>query len=425
MPSSRQIACVPGDVIAVDLMGPFPFLVDKFLYAMIIQDHVSSLVAFISLKAKSNAAKHLRDWLVKFAHITHATVKRVCTENGGEFNSSFLSSFFKEKGIIQEKTIPYKHHQNSKVKHSNRKLEEAARSMMIQANLPSIFWTYALRHVVWVFNRVLHNNNVTMPYETVIKRRLSLSLLPTGGLVRSVAVTFKEDMFPHFGKKGKINLSFIKLKDLFDNCLIQEMREQDECIHLLNVSSMYCNGALTNYHEEKRTPQASEWMAACEQEMMNLKRMDIWEEVKRDISIQTLGTRWVFALKLDSDGRPIRHKAWLVVQGNQKIQGVNFKETFAPTPSFAKLQSILAIASNNSWKANTFDVTSAYLRSKINKVIFVRPPPGITIGENKVLKLKRDLYGLEQAGRCWWMHLKNILQEMGLNTNENDQSTYT
>ncbi|MBW0553958.1 hypothetical protein O181_093673 [Austropuccinia psidii MF-1] len=460
MPASRQIACVPGDVIAVDLMGPFPLSVDKLLYAMIIQDHASSLVAFIPLRAKSEATKHLRDWLMQFSNIAQAAIKRVRTDNGGEFNSSFLSSFFKEKGIIHKNTITYEHHQNGKVKRTNRTLAEAARSMMIRANLPSIFWMYALQHAAWVFNWVLHNNNVTTPYETVIKRRPSLALLQvfgcksfihnmtqkkdltakakevihlgiaqdsqgwvffypaTGGLVRSAAVTFKEDMFPQFGKKGQIKLNLIELKDLFDDQLIREMKEQDECLHLLNVSSMYCNAAPTTYHEAKRTPQASEWMAACEEEMMNLKRMDVWEEVKRDSNIQTLGTRWVFELNLDSDGRPIRHKARLVVQGHRQIRGVNFEETFAPTPLFATLRSILTIASNKSWKVNTFDVTSAYLHSKINKVIFVRPPPGITVGENKVLKLK-------QAGRCWWMHLKSILQEMGFNANENDQSTYT
>ncbi|MBW0526800.1 hypothetical protein O181_066515 [Austropuccinia psidii MF-1] len=246
----------------------------------------------------------------------------------------------------------------------------------------------------------------------------------TGGLVRSAAVTFKEDMFSQFGKKGQINLNLFKLKDLFENQLIREMKEQDECLHLLNVSSMYCNGAPTTYHEAKRMPQASEWMAACKEEMMNLKHMEVWEEVKRDSNIQILRTRWVFALKLDSDGRPIRHKDRLVVQGHRQIRGVNFEETFAPTPLFATLRSILTIASNKSWKVNTFDVTSAYLHSKIDKVIFVRPPPGITVGENKVLKLKRALYGLKQAGRCWWMHLKSILQEMGFNANENDQSTY-
>ncbi|MBW0526799.1 hypothetical protein O181_066514 [Austropuccinia psidii MF-1] len=118
---------------------------------------------------------------MQFTNIAYAEIKRVRTDNGGEFNSSFLLSFFKEKSIIHEKTIPYKHHQSGKVECTNRTLAEAERSMMIRANLPSIFWTYALQHAEWVFNRVLHNNNITMPYETVIKRRPSLALLQVFG----------------------------------------------------------------------------------------------------------------------------------------------------------------------------------------------------------------------------------------------------
>ncbi|MBW0516102.1 hypothetical protein O181_055817, partial [Austropuccinia psidii MF-1] len=181
MPASQQVACVPGDIIVVDLMGPFPLSVDMFLYAMIIQNHVSSLVAPILLKAKSDAAKHLQDWLVQFANIAQTTVKRVHTDNGGEFSSSFLSTFFKEKGIIHRKTIPYDHHQNGKVERTNCTLSRAARSMMIRANLPSIFWMYALRHAVWVFNWVLHNTNVTTPSRTVIKIKPSLTLLRVFG----------------------------------------------------------------------------------------------------------------------------------------------------------------------------------------------------------------------------------------------------
>ncbi|MBW0475570.1 hypothetical protein O181_015285 [Austropuccinia psidii MF-1] len=90
MPESRQVACILGDGITVDLMGPFPLSVDKFLYDMIILDHFSSLVAFIPLKAKSDGAKHLKDWLVLFSNIARTTIKRVHTDNGGEFDSSFL-----------------------------------------------------------------------------------------------------------------------------------------------------------------------------------------------------------------------------------------------------------------------------------------------------------------------------------------------
>ncbi|MBW0523183.1 hypothetical protein O181_062898 [Austropuccinia psidii MF-1] len=92
----------------------------------------------------------------------------------------------------------------------------------------------------------------------------------TGDFVRSAAVTFKEDMFQQLNEKGKITLYLIELKDVFDDLLICEMREQDECLHLLNVSRMYCNGAPTNYYEAEKEPQALEWMSACNEELMNL-----------------------------------------------------------------------------------------------------------------------------------------------------------
>ncbi|MBW0527300.1 hypothetical protein O181_067015 [Austropuccinia psidii MF-1] len=82
------------------------------------------------------------------------------------------------------------------------------------------------------------------------------------------------------------------------------------------MSSMYCNGTPTNYHKAKSTAQAAEWMEACKEELRNLKGMGVWEEVEGDNTIQILGTQWVFALKSDSDSRPIRHKARLVVQGH-------------------------------------------------------------------------------------------------------------
>ncbi|MBW0462665.1 hypothetical protein O181_002380 [Austropuccinia psidii MF-1] len=41
-----------------------------------------------------------------------------------------------------------------------------------------------------------------------------------------------------------------------------------------------------------------------------------------------------------------------------------------------------------------------------------------------VLKLKKALYGTKQAARCWWLHLKNVLHEVGFQPNDEDLSTY-
>ncbi|MBW0511499.1 hypothetical protein O181_051214 [Austropuccinia psidii MF-1] len=191
---------------------------------------------------------------------------------------------------------------------------------------------YALRHVAWVFNRVLHANDNITPFEAVIRQKPSLSLLHVSGckafvhnmtqrkdltakatevihlgvaqdsqgwvffdqvagrFVRGASVIFKEDKFPQINKVRGIHLKTIKLKNLFDDSLIREMKEQDECLRLLNMSSMYCNGAPINYHKENSTPQAAEWMAACEEELRNLKSMGVWEEVEGKNITQILGT---------------------------------------------------------------------------------------------------------------------------------------
>jgi hypothetical protein len=53
----------------------------------------------------------------------------------------------------------------------------------------------------------------------------------------------------------------------------------------------------------------------------------------------------------------------------------------------------------------------------------VLPPPGHAVTPGKVWKLKKALYGKKQAGRCWWLHLKIMLEQLGFEANLQDQST--
>ncbi|MBW0538923.1 hypothetical protein O181_078638 [Austropuccinia psidii MF-1] len=463
-PPSRGIVSEVGDVVSIDLMGPFPQSIDKFSYGMVIQDNYSSLVVFMPLRLKSDAAKHVIGWVRQFSNIVGKSIKRIRTDNGGEFNSTIMANFFSEMGIIHERTMPYEHHQNGKVERTNRTLAEAARSMLLQARLTPNFWTFAFRHAAWVHNRVLHAGSEKTPYELAIKRRPSLFLLRVFGcsailhnmvqkkdmspkakkvihlgvaqdsqgwifydpesknLLRGATAIFQEDDILSQNKDMSVNK--LDIQNVFDKQMIDEIERQDTLYGLLNISSYFCTGTPMTYKEAKNSPQAGEWMTACEEELQNMKKMKVWEVVNQPKKEGILGSRWVFATKLNAAGEVTRHKARLVVQGHKQIKGLNFEETFAPTPSFATLRSILAIASKARWKIATFDVTAAYLHSPLKEDIYVRPPPGIDIEDGKVLKLKKALYGLKQAGRCWWLYLREILEKIGFKANEEDQSTY-
>ncbi|MBW0528187.1 hypothetical protein O181_067902 [Austropuccinia psidii MF-1] len=148
---------------------------------MIIQDHFSSLATFYALKIKSEAPQFLMNWIAQFANLMAHLVKRLWTDNAGEFLSKSLKIFLEQRGIIHEKFVPYEHHQAGKIERTNRTIAEAARSMLIERNLGTALWPYAFRHACWVFNRVLHVDSNKTPYELMTGRQPDLTPLQVFG----------------------------------------------------------------------------------------------------------------------------------------------------------------------------------------------------------------------------------------------------
>ncbi|MBW0536413.1 hypothetical protein O181_076128 [Austropuccinia psidii MF-1] len=114
----------------------------------------------------------------------------------------------------------------------------------------------------------------------------------------------------------------------------------------------------------------------------------------------------------------------LTSMNEQQIQGINFEETFVPTPTFTSLRLLFSISINKEWGIRTFDVKVAFLNSPIDKPVYVWPPRGMKLPTHSVLKLNKALYGTKQAARCWWLHLEHILKNIGFCINQEDTSTY-
>ncbi|MBW0494318.1 hypothetical protein O181_034033 [Austropuccinia psidii MF-1] len=147
--------------------------------------------------------------------------------------------------------------------------------------------------------------------------------------------------------------------------------------------------------------------------------VDLNDALKEVPHESILGIKWVFTKK------PEQFQARLVARGFHQIHGINYDQTFSPTPTFNSLRLLFSKACSNNWNIRTFDVKVAFLHSLINKPVYVWPPMGINVPKFKVLKLNKALYGTKKASRCWWMHLKNILRTIGFESNGKDPSTYT
>jgi hypothetical protein len=138
--------------------------------------------------------------------------------------------------------------------------------------------------------------------------------------------------------------------------------------------------------------------------------------------VKRLASRFVFKLKLDSNGAVERYRVRLVARGDQQIEGVNYKDKFLPVMDMATTRIIFAFGVSWGNPPRHGDIPIAYTRASPEKnlEIYMYPPQGMTLnaeeaksGDNMpILKLMKNLYGLKQAGRLWHQMLDEKLRAL-------------
>nr|GEX31840.1 putative ribonuclease H-like domain-containing protein [Tanacetum cinerariifolium] len=95
-----------------------------------------------------------------------------------EFKNREMDEFCGQKGIKKEYSVARTPQQNGVAERKNRTLIEAARTMLAESLLPTIFWAEAVNIACYVLNRVLvtkpHNKT---PYKLIIGRPPSISFM--------------------------------------------------------------------------------------------------------------------------------------------------------------------------------------------------------------------------------------------------------
>ena len=68
---------------------------------------------------------------------------------------------------------------------------------------------------------------------------------------------------------------------------------------------------------------------------------------------------------MDEHGNVVRNKAWLVAQGYNQKEGIDFDETFALVARIKAIRLLLAFACHMNFKLFQMDVKSAFLNGFI------------------------------------------------------------
>ena len=118
-------------------------------------------------------------------------------------------------------------------------------------------------------------------------------------------------------------------------------------------------------------------------------------------------------MKRKADGSLDRHKACLVAQGFSQEQGIDYQEVFSPVVRYTAIRSLLALGNALDLEMHQMDVKTAFLQGELDSEIYMMQPPGY-VDESKpkhVCKLRKSIYGLKQAARCWNTAInKHLLQ---------------
>jgi len=181
-----------------------------------------------------------------------------------------------------------------------------------------------------------------------------------------------------------------------------------------------------NERDAAKSPYHREWAKAREVEMANLFGHETFEIEDSKPNTRLLGTKFVYVAKGDQDGNLVKFKARLVARGFEMIYNWDYRETYAPVAKETTIKWLLAWGHKNGMKFYQVDYHGAFLHSKIPEEfqIHIKTPRGTEIGEGKVLRCVKGLYGLKNAGHLWIKDLTKSLLSMGFEESTADQSLF-
>nr|GFB68927.1 hypothetical protein [Tanacetum cinerariifolium] len=123
----------------------------------------------------------------------------------------------------------------------------------------------------------------------------------------------------------------------------------DMCMYALTVSTMEPK----NVKEAMTDPS---WIQSMQEEPFQFKRLDVWVLVPAPGNIIPLTLKWIFKNKNDVENTIIRNKSRLVVRGYHQVEGIDFKESFAPVARMEAIRIFLAYAAHKSFIVFQMDV---------------------------------------------------------------------
>nr|GEV31528.1 retrovirus-related Pol polyprotein from transposon TNT 1-94 [Tanacetum cinerariifolium] len=129
------------------------------------------------------------------------------------------------------------------------------------------------------------------------------------------------------------------------------------CIYALPVSTIEAR----NVKEAMIDPG---WIDLMQDELLQFKRLDVWELVPFPNNIKPPALKWFFKNKLVEENTVIRSKTRLVMRGYRQEKGIYFEESLALVARMEDIRIFLAYAAHKSFIVYQMDAKTAFLHGE-------------------------------------------------------------
>lgn len=170
------------DLIHTDLCGPMRTTTPggkRFLMTMI--DDYSRYTVVYLLAKKSEAQGKIKEYVRFVETLFGRKPKIVRSDGGGEYCNDGLRMFFADEGISAQYSTAYTPQHNGVAERKNRSLQEMARTMLLDADLPKRYWGESVVAAAFLQNRLPSRSVDTTPYEKWYGRKPELGYLRVYG----------------------------------------------------------------------------------------------------------------------------------------------------------------------------------------------------------------------------------------------------
>ncbi|CAI7740562.1 unnamed protein product [Closterium sp. NIES-53] len=335
----------------------------------------------------------------------------LCLWGGGEFSSGLLAEFYQYEGIVQSFTLPASPQKNGIAERHIGLIMEVARTSMIHAAAPHFLWPFAVPYAAHQLN--LWPRALSHVRDTTVSKISPRTL-------RCAFLGFPTDTPPwqFFHPRSRRVLSS---QDVTFDELVCFYRLSPHASHPpVAVDTGAVRGCDTGGEDAGGAgPRGAETGGAETRRGGSESVTGSGAWIAMDAEMASWKSTGTYVDEVPPPGANIVCGMWI-------FRGVDFFQTFSPTPKMTTLRVLLHVAAQHDYELHSLDFNTAFLQGSLHEEIWLRRPPGFTgsFPPGTQWSLRRPVYGLHQAPREWHDTLRTTLAALGFAPSTADPSLF-